>query len=293
MDAFVFLLLNMLAFSTILFLQSVGLSIGLGLMNFVNLAHGSFFLLSGYLAATFITRLGTTTAATLLAVVVVPIGIAAVGWVLHKILFRRYYNRSHFSQVMLTYALSLIMAEAMRAAFGSYVVSISLPDWLRSSVPILGGMFPLYRILMVVVGGIASVLLWLLFERSPFGILVRSGVADRAMAEACGVNTEKLSARVTAYAFGLAALGGVLGANILALYPGLDTSVVLQALVVVVLGGLGNYRGVVFASLGLGALTILVQTYWPDFASAVIYAALTLALLIRPNGFVSLTERRV
>jgi len=293
MEAFVFLLLNMLAFATILFLQSVGLSIGLGLMNFVNLAHGSFFLMAGYIAAYVIGRMDTTLVATVATFIVVPLLMAALGWVLHKVLFRQFYNKTHFSQVMMTYALALIIAEALRATFGSYVVSMPLPDPLRASVGLVGGEYPLYRLLMVLIGGLASAALYFVFERSAFGVLVRGGVADRQMAEACGVDTEKLSAKVMAYSVGLAALGGVLGANMLALFPGLDTIVVLQALVVVILGGLGNFRGVVVASVALGAMTVLVQTYWPDWAAVVIYAALTLALILRPSGFVTMRERTV
>lgn len=272
--------LNALSFSALLLLNGLGLSVVLNLMNFVNLAHGTFYLLGAYLAIHWL-------AAGLswwLSFPVAFLATALVGVLLERFPFRRFYDRPHLMQVLLTYGVSVILADLMRWGFGAQIVTLDLPEMLQGIVFILDIPFPIYRIALIGAGAALAVLLWLLFDRSLWGAAIRATVADRGIVETLGIDTRRLFAVVFALSAGLGGLSGALGAGMLAAYPGLDEEVLMLALVTVVVGGLGGFGGTILSALLVGSVMTFSKIWFPEFANLAAFSALAFVLLLRPNG---------
>ncbi|MDQ7029573.1 MAG: branched-chain amino acid ABC transporter permease [Ardenticatenia bacterium] len=285
METFIIQLLNGLVFSMLLFTMAAGLSLIFGQMDVINLAHGSFYLLGGYIGLTMVRRLDSFW----LALLVAPLMVGALGLVLEYVFLRRLYGRHrHLDQVLFTFGLALIAADLIRWNWGAYVESVPPPELLSGQIPLFTVQFPVYRLFLIVVGVTLAVLLGLLLERTRIGAIIRAGVADAHMVSALGIDIHKVFAGVFALGVALAALAGVLGAPVLNLYPGLDFEILILTLVVVVVGGLGTLRGAFFGSLLIGMADTFGKAFLPEFTLFLIFAVMAVVLLLRPSGLFGL-----
>ncbi|MFH5926316.1 branched-chain amino acid ABC transporter permease [Roseomonas xinghualingensis] len=282
-------ILNALSFSALLLLTGLGLSVVLSLMNFINLAHGSFYLLGSYVAVYWF----ASGAPWWLAFPMAFAAAALAGALLERFPFRGFYARTHLMQVLLTYGLSVIFADLMRWGFGAQILSPELPEALQGVVFLLDIPFPLYRLFIIAAGLVLGVLLWLLLDRTLWGAVVRASVSDRGMVEALGIDTRRVFAAVLVLSAGLGGISGALGAGMLAAYPGLDEEVLVLALITVVAGGLGTFRGTVAGALVVGFALTFSKLWFPEFANAAAFSAMAALLLLRPNGLVAPRQRQV
>ncbi len=280
MENLVTQLLNSFVSGMLLFVVASGLSLIFGLMNVINLAHGSFYLLGGYLGLTLVRALDNFW----LALLIAPIGVGGLGWIVERFLLRQVYGRSVLDQVLLTFGLALVGGDLIRATWGAYVEAVPAPALLTDQTALLGIDFPAYRLAVIAFGLALAFVLWLLIERTRLGMILRASVTDAQMVAALGVNIERVFTGVFTLGAALAGLAGVVGAPLLSLYPSLDSEILILALVVVVIGGLGTLRGVFFGSLLIGLADTLGKALLPEFSRFAIFAVMALALLIRPTG---------
>ncbi|UBU17931.1 branched-chain amino acid ABC transporter permease [Nonomuraea gerenzanensis] len=273
-------MLNGLAMGALLFAIALGLSLVFGMMDVLNLAHGAVYLVGAYVAVALVADGGG--ALTFVAAVLLAAGAGAVLGTVLAGLSRA--TPRHLDQALLTLGVSLVVAEALSMAFGDDVHSITAPAPVAGGVTVLGQTYPLYRLLVIGFGVLLAVGVHVLVERSRLGSLIRATVADRGMVSALGVNTGRVLTGVFAAGAGLAAVGGVLAGPILGAAPGLDEKVLLLALVVVVVGGLGSVRGALLGAVLIGQVQALGTTLLPEYASFLIFGAMGLVLLLRPAG---------
>lgn len=272
--------LNGFAIGFLLFVLAVGLSLVFGMMDVLNLAHGALFLGGAYLGATFADGgwggfLGA-------------IGIAAAGGLIAggvlSLMTEPLRKRSHLDQALLTLGVALIAAEVLAIVFGDDPLSVPAPPGLDGSVTVFGATYPAYRLLIIGVGAVLALAVYLVVDRTRVGALVRATVADREMVSALGVDNRLVKAAVFAVGSVLATTAGVLGGPIYGARPGLDATVLILALVVVVIGGLGSVRGALVGALIIGQIDTLGRVLLPDIASFILFGALALVLVLRPQG---------
>jgi branched-chain amino acid transport system permease protein len=281
--------LNALSFSALLLLTGLGLSVVLSLMNFINLAHGSFYLLGSYVAVYWF----ASDAPWWLAFPTAFLVTALAGAVLERFPFRGFYARTHLMQVLLTYGLSVIFADLMRWGFGAQILSPELPEALQGVVFILDLPFPIYRLFIIAAGFLLAGILWVLLDRTLWGAVVRASVTDRGIVETLGIDTRRVFTAVLVLSAGLGGISGALGAGMLAVYPGLDEEVLILALITVVVGGLGTFRGTVLSALAVGFALTFSKVWFPEFANVAAFSAMAGLLLLRPNGLVAPRLRQV
>jgi len=279
MDFWIVQTLNGISLGMLLFLLAAGLSLVFGLMRIVNLAHGSFYLLGAYIGFTVIGRTGSF----LIAVVVVPLGIAGLGLLMHRFLLRRFQG-AELSQVLLTFGALFIFADVSLWYWGGYSQVLPKPAFLAGSLTIGTIVFPAYRIFVIVTGVVVALLSWLVLERTALGSMVRAGVDDEEMVRGLGINTPRLFTAVFALGAFLAALSGVIGGPFVGAYPGADFDVLLLALVVVIIGGLGSIGGAFVGSLLVGLIDTFGRALVPELAMFTIFAPMAIILALRPRG---------
>ncbi|MGW0808273.1 branched-chain amino acid ABC transporter permease [Nonomuraea sp. NPDC002799] len=273
--------LNGLAMGSLLFAIALGLSLVFGMMDVLNLAHGAVYLAGAYIAVALVAG-GEGGLPAFVAAVLVAAVVGAVLGALLAGLSRA--TPRHLDQALLTLGVSLVVAETLSALFGDEVHSVAAPAPVAGSVAVFGETYPVYRLLVIGFGLVLAVAVYVLVERSRLGALIRATVADRGMVAALGVNTGRVLVGVFAAGAGLAAAGGVLAAPILGAQPGLDEKVLLLALVVVVIGGLGSVRGALLGAVLIGQVQALGTALLPEYASFLIFGAMGLVLLLRPAG---------
>jgi branched-chain amino acid transport system permease protein len=300
MDA-VFLLeqaLNGLGYGLMLFLLAAGLSLVFGIMDTLNLAHGALFMAGGYVSATVHTASGSF----LLAVLVGVAATVLVAALLEVLLMRRIYARDHLAQVLATFALILIADDVVKAIWGPSPIMAPTPQALSGPVTLLGFLpYPSYRLLIVAAGLASAALLYLLVNHTRLGMLVRAGASNRSMAQWMGVRVDRVFALVFAMGAALAALAGALMAPISAVQVGMGESILIPALVVIVIGGIGSIRGAFVASLLVGLVdtagrallpTLLREVLSPSLAadigpamaSIAMYVLMAAVLVFKPAG---------
>jgi len=273
-------MLNGLAYGLLLFILAAGLSLIFGMMDVINLSHGSFYLVGGFLGVGLVDDLGSWWLA-----LAVTVGIVAVlGLIAEISLLRPMYNRDHLDQILLTFGLALIIEDASEWIFGTTIQSMSYPSAFSQSVEFLGVVIPSYRLLVIFVGLVLAVALYLLLERTRIGSIIRAGVSDREMVSALGFNITAIFGAVFVGGLALAGLAGFIGTPILGVYSGLDFEILILTLIIVVVGGLGSLTGAFWASLLIGITQILGQAYFPSIAALIIYIVMAIVLLIRPQG---------
>src|SRR3954462_12565664 len=244
-------LLNGLQYGVMLFLMAAGLTLILGIMNMVNLAHGSLFMVGAYLAVAAFNWTGNY----LVAVILGFLGTLVVGMVIEVVALRTLYNRDHLDQVLATFGLILFFNELTALIWGRGSLYTSLPSWLQGHVTLFtGSRYPLYRLVILGVGLAVAVVLWYVVTRTRLGMLIRAGASNRTMVAALGVNIRLLYTVVFGFGAALAGLAGLMAGPIYAVQPGMGEIVLIQAFVVIVIGGIGSIRGALggWGGVGLG-----------------------------------------
>ena len=265
----------------ILYVISVGLSVTMGLMGFVNLAHGVFAMAGGFILSTVMGRLGVPFP---IAVILAFVSVALASIVLERLLYSRLYAEGELAQVLFCIGLIFVSMALARMIYGDRAVPVFLPEYLRGQLNLLGRDFPTYRVFLIAFSAILIFLLWFGVERTRWGAMVRAAVDHRAMAQSVGLNTRRLFTLTFALGSGLAGLGGGLGADIIAVQPTYPFEHLVFFLIVVALGGLGSLRGPFIAALLLGIADTACKYWIPELGAFLIYAATIGVLLWRPMG---------
>ena len=275
------MLLGGVAAGMVLFIVSVGLSVTMGLMGFVNLAHGGFAMLGGYAIAQAMKLWGVGFVPALVFGFVIT---ALASAVLERLLYARLYRASELDQVLFTIGLVFMMIASVTLLVGPENQPLRLPALLQGQVNLGFTHYRTYSVVLIVVGIVIVSGLWLVFERTRIGAQIRAAVDNRRMAESLGINIGRLFALTFAFGSGMAALGGGLGAEFLGLDPQYALKYLVYFLIVVAVGGLGRVTGVFYAALLIGVLDFTLKKYVPQGGTAFIYALTILLLLWRPQG---------
>ncbi|HXT19207.1 MAG TPA: branched-chain amino acid ABC transporter permease [Thermoanaerobaculia bacterium] len=279
--AFLTVLFDGVAYGSLLFVISVGMSVTMGLMNFINLAHGAFAMFGGYLAIWLMSRWGVPFAATL---PIVMIAFAAVGIVAERALYRRVARMGPLDQVLFTIGLAFIATAAMTWRWGSSQQNVALPEMLTGQVKVLGLGLGAYRLFLIAVVVAIAIALQLLVGRTRFGAQLRAAVDNRDAAAGLGIPINRLFSVTFALGCGLAALGGALGIEVLGLDPSFAFKYVVYFLLVVVVGGEGSILGSAVAAAALGVFDVVGKYYIPRVGAFLIYALMVALLLVFPQG---------
>ncbi|WP_332816351.1 branched-chain amino acid ABC transporter permease [Ramlibacter sp.] len=277
------ILFDGIAYGMLLFLVSVGLSVTLGMMNFINLAHGVFAMAGGYLL---VTLMGSAGIGFLAALPLVFVCTAAASLLLERTLYRPLYRATHLKQVLLTVGIIFVAVAAATWGWGPQQQPVALPPYLGGQVSVLGLELSRYRLFLVAVGIAVTLVLVFGLERTRFGARIRASVDRQATAEAMGIHVGRVFQLTLAVGSGLAGLGGALGVNVLGLDPYFPLKTLVYFLLVVVVGGAGSVRGTLLAALLLGVADTAGKYYVPEVGAFIIYAAMVLLLLAFPRGLV-------
>jgi len=291
-------ILNGLQLGVTLFLMSAGLTLVFGIMQVINLAHGSFYMIGAYVAATVTARSGSF----LLGLVVALPAAALVGMLVEAIVLRRLYKKDHVDQVLATFGLIMFFNELTRIIWGRQPLFMDVPSWLSGSVELIPGIpYPSYRIAVIGVGLLVALFLYLMFTRTRIGMQIRAGASNREMAGALGINIRLLYTLVFGLGTLLAGLAGVMAGPILAVEAGMGESILILTFVVIVIGGIGSVRGAFVGALLVGMVDTLGRAFLPTLfrmflssahadgvaasvASMSIYILMAIILIWRPKG---------
>src|SRR5215467_4925240 len=290
--------LNGVQLGMLLFLLAAGLTLVFGIMDLVNLAHGSLYMLGAYFAATFATLTGSFTLALILAIV----GSLIAGMVLEVIAIRPLYGRDHLDQVLGTFGLILLFNELVRLVWGPEGRTLSLPPEMLSAVQILPGVhYPIYRLVIILATLAVAGFLYVLVMRTRLGMLVRAGASNREMVGALGINIKLLYTLVFGLGAALAGFAGMMQAPILTVQIGMGENILILAFVVIIIGGMGSIRGALIAAILVGLIDTIGRGFLPDvlrlvlsketaataapaLSSMLIYLLMAIVLVIRPEG---------
>jgi len=270
-----------IAYGSLLFVISIGLSVTMGLMNFVNLAHGAFAMFGGYATVVLMTRAGVPFLATLPVAFVVA---AAIGIVLERTLYQRLYRATHLDQVMFSIGLVFMAVAATTFAFGPSQQPVRLPDFLRGQVQVAGIGLGAYRLFLIAVVVAITVLLHLLMTRTRFGAQVRASVDNAVASAGLGINVNRVFGVTFALGSGLAGLGGALGIDVLGLDPTFPFKYMVYFLLVVAVGGAGTIKGGLVAAMILGISDVAGKYYVPQVGSFIIYFLMVVLMIAFPAG---------
>ena len=271
--------LNGISFGMLLFLLASGLSLIYGLMKILNLTHGSFYLLGGYIGLAVVHVTGSL----LLAVLVGSLSIALLGALMERFLLRRFHLQE-LPQTLLTFGFLFIFSDLAIVIWGGNPQTMPKPAMFSESVQFGAFLYPSYRLFIIGFGFAIAGLLWWMQEGTRVGAMLRAGVDDEETARALGINVSLLFTLVFALGAFLAALGGVMGGPIMGVYPGADFEVMLLGFVVVIIGGLGSLKGALAGGLIVGLLDNFGKVFFPEFALFTIFAPMALILAVRPAG---------
>jgi branched-chain amino acid transport system permease protein len=276
------ILFDGLAYAMFLFITSVGLSVTMGLMNFVNLAHGAFAMVGGYIVVSLTRSLGIDFVPSLM-IAAVLVGIISVPF--ERILYRPLYKASDLEQVLLTIGLAFMAIATFTYFYGPIPKSVPLPHWLEGDVNLGFRAFPSYRAFLIVVGAVLVSILWYAFERTNIGARIRAAVDNRRMAESVGINVDRLFTLTFAVGSGLAALGGGFAIQLFGLTPYFAVLYLVLFLIVVATGGLGSLKGTLLAALVIGIIDTGGKYMFPQAGNFFVYLITVVVLLIKPAGF--------
>jgi len=260
-------------------LIALGLSLIFSLGGLVNLAHGAFYALGAYLAIVLAEHVGFAGA-----FVLSPLAVALIGLLIERFLFRRFYREDPALGLLLTFGLAMVAEQSLRWVFGAAPIPFSIPPALKGQILVGDFIYSRYRLLMLAVAATAVAALWYLLQRTPFGRVMRAGVQNPDMVAALGISLAPYMASIVGISVGLAALAGVLLAPISGVHPAMGAEILTASFVVVVIGGLGSFWGVVLAALIVGVVRGLTVYFFPPAAEASMYVLMLLVLLFRPRG---------
>jgi len=268
----------------LLFLIAAGLSLIFGVLRIINFAHGALFMLGAFIAVSLTGWLPEGSASFVATLIGATAGLAVIGVAIESGLLRRIYRAPHEFQLLLTFALVFILGDAVKLIWGNQDHSVATPPLLVGSTQALGVTFPTYRLFLIVAGIAVALGLWYVLHKTRWGIFVRAATMDRAMLGALGVNTRVLFTTVFALGAALAGLGGALAAPVVSIGPGLHVQVIIDAFVVVVIGGMGSVMGAFVASLLVGLVNAFGILAFPGLSVVLTFALMAVVLIVRPWG---------
>lgn len=277
-------LLNGLTNAMFIFLIASGLSIIFGVQGILNFAHGSFYMLGAYMTYQCVTFFRDSPSQFWWALILAPLAIALLGGIVERFLLSRLYDHEQISQLLFTYALVLLLSDLAKIVWGIEQLSVSRPAILKGPIEIFGQYFPKYNVFIILLGPCVAFIFWFFLLRTRLGRMIRAAAQDRETLSALGVNVNRLFTMVFIIGTWLAALGGALVAPATSIRPGMDVEVIINAFIVVVIGGLGSFWGTFLGSLIVGTVYSLGILVVPRLSMAFIYVIMILVLIIRPWG---------
>jgi branched-chain amino acid transport system permease protein len=269
-----------LSISMLLFLLAAGLTIIFGMLGVVNFAHGALYMLGAYTGYQMVQWTGSFW----LALIVSPILVALVGGLIERFTLRPLYDRDHAYQLLMTFGCVLVIEEAVRLIWGVNFMAMNAPDILSGTVEISGSTITVYRLFIIGVGLALSIAMFLIIERTRIGMMVRATSSNSEMAACLGIDVVQLRTLVFMAGTFLAALGGTIAAPLLPLKLGMGYTIIIDCFIIIIIGGLGNIRGAIIASLLIGMTRAFGQQFAADWIGLLTYALLILTLVVRPEG---------
>lgn len=274
--------------TTILFIVASGLSLVLGVLRIPNLAHGSFYMIGAFLTYSVSVVVGGK-AGFWVALAVAPVGVALISLILERGLFSHLYDREHLMLLLFTFSFTLVFGDIVKIIWGSDFRSISTPAVFQGSLAIFGLPLPRYNVFLLIIGPLVALGLWVLTQKTKIGKIARAAAVDREMVGAIGINVSLVFSAVFVIGCFLAGLGGALVAPTQNITQGMDHSIIMEAFLIVIVGGLGNIWGALLGALIFGLTDAIGILLWPQFAIVFPYAVVVTILMIRPKGLLKST----
>jgi branched-chain amino acid transport system permease protein len=271
---------NALSQAALLFFLGVGLTLIFGIMRIVNFAHGALYMLGAFIGYSLAHATGTYWVALALA----PILVGVIGTAFELVILRRLYRRDAHAFLMVTFGLALVVTEAVRLIWGPDALQVPPPKLLSGVVLLLGEPFPVYRLFLAASGVVVALAIWQLLERTRLGLVIRATSQNAEMVHALGIDVNLVRSGVFGIGCGLAALGGVLAAPLVTASHGMAATVIIDAFVIVIIGGMGSFVGSLIGALLIAFVQVFGNYYLPDFALAFMYLMMLLVLVVRPGG---------
>jgi len=273
-------LFNGFVLGTIFVLIALGLSLIFGLLGVINFAHGDLLLLGTYVAWAITSATGNM----ILGIILAPVAVAAVGVLIERFTLRPIYDRDPTLQFLLTFGLAEVLREVIQIIWGRQSKSFPIPSWGDGSVDLILFSYPRYRLLLILITSTLIVLLYLLLEKTDIGLIIRAGSHDRTMVDVLGINVSYAYAVTFGLGCALAGIAGALIGPIRGVYPLLGVDLLIPSFVVVIIGGLGSFRGSIVGGIIVGQLIVLTGVSYPEMSRVIIFVAMALILLARPQG---------
>lgn len=274
-------LVNGLSYGLLLFIITSGLSLIFGIMGVLNLAHGSMYMIGAYIA---FTVTNSFIPSFWLALIIAPIVVGLISLIIEVVLLRTTYQLGHLSQVLMTFGLAYIFHDLARWIWGSNPLSVKPPEVLSGSIELFDQTFGLYRLAVIVIGIIIVIVLWFMQEKTRWGAIIRAGLIDKEMITGLGVNIKLVFTLVFVFGGMLAGFGGVVSAPILGVYPDMEFQILILALVILVIGGLGSIEGTFVASVLVGLVETFSRYLIPEVSVFIVYALMAFVLILKPDG---------
>jgi branched-chain amino acid transport system permease protein len=271
---------NALSQAALLFFLGVGLTLIFGIMRIVNFAHGALYMLGAFIGYSLVRWTGTFWVALALA----PFVVGAIGTAFELVILRRLYRRDAHAFLMVTFGLALVVTESVRLIWGPDALQVPPPRLLSGVVSLLGEPFPVYRLFLAASGLVVALAIWQLLERTRLGLLIRATSQNAEMVHALGIDVTLVRSGVFGIGCGLAALGGVLAAPLVTASHSMAATVIIDAFVIVIIGGMGSFLGSLIGALLIAFVQVFGNYYLPDFALAFMYLVMVLVLMARPGG---------
>jgi branched-chain amino acid transport system permease protein len=275
--------------TSILFIVASGLSLVLGVLRIPNVAHGSLYMIGAFLAYSIAPVCGGGSTGFWIAMVVAPLGVALISLVVERALFCHLYEREHLMLLLFTFSLMLLFRDVVKLIWGSDYRSLSAPEVFQGAVTLVGMPFPRYNLFLLFIGPVVALGLWLLTNKTKIGKISRAAAVDREMVAAVGINVSWVFAAVFIIGCFLAGLGGALVAPTQNITQGMDHSLIMEAFLIVIIGGLGNMWGALLGALIFGLTDSMGILVWPQFAIVFPYLAAVIVLVFRPKGLLQAT----
>lgn len=272
--------LNALSQAALLFFLGVGLTLIFGIMRIVNFAHGTFYMLGAFIGYT----AERVTGSFWIALLVAPIVVGVVGTIFELGILRRLYRRDASAFLMVTFGLALVLGELIRLAWGPEALQVATPPALSGIVLVAGEPFPVYRLFLAAAGTLVALALWQFLERTRLGLLIRATSQNAEMVHALGTDVNLVRSAVFGIGCGLAGIGGVMAAPLVTASIGMAATVIIDAFVIVIIGGMGSFLGSLIAAVLVAFVQVFGEYYLPDLALAFMYLIMLLVLVVRPGG---------
>jgi branched-chain amino acid transport system permease protein len=275
--------------TTILFMVASGLTLVLGVLRIPNVFHGSLYMIGAFITYTIAGLLGFTTAGFWISLLVAPLLVALLSLAIERGILRTLYEREHLMLLLFTFSISLILSDGVKMVWGSDYRSMAVPSFFEGAVPLLGMSFPRYNLFLLILGPFLAIGLWFLTNKTKIGKISRAAAVDREMVDAIGINVSLVFASVFIIGCYLAGLGGALIAPLQNISQGMDNAIIIEAFLIVIIGGLGNIWGALLGALIFGLTSSIGVLVWPQFAIVLPYIAVVVVLIFRPKGLLKAT----